>query len=147
MSINAYAWLLNAAEGYKLSKPFLTKVTHLLYVDDLKVFAASECKLNRVLRSICNAMQDHWNSKKCNVIHVRRGKKVQNAKELRLVETTVVKSLTSGFNYKFLGIRESSDATRESSTYGGNEGVLEKIVSNCKPTVSLSQPTSLLYPC
>ena len=64
LCLNPIAWLYNAAEGYKLSKPLSSKVTHLLYVDDRKVFAASECKLNRVLRSTCNAMQDmglHWN--------------------------------------------------------------------------------------
>ena len=43
------AWLLSAFQGYRLSKPLETKVTHLLYVDDLKVFAASEAKLNTVL--------------------------------------------------------------------------------------------------
>ena len=94
-------------------------MTHLLYLDDLKVFAASECRLNRFLRSICNAMQGmglHWNSKKCNVIHVRSSKQVQNAKDLRADETTVSKNLESGFNHKFVGKRVS-DARRESSTY------------------------------
>lgn len=51
-------WKLNATEGYRLSKPVGTKVTHLLYVDDLKVFASSESKLNRALRSTSTAMQD-----------------------------------------------------------------------------------------
>ena len=85
-------------------------MTHLLYVDDFKVFAASGCRLNTVLRSICNALQCmglHWNSKKCNVIHVRSSKQVQNAKDLRADETTVSKNLESGFNHKFVVIRES----------------------------------------
>ena len=34
------------------------KVTDLLYIDDLKVFAASESKLNRVLKETRGAMQD-----------------------------------------------------------------------------------------
>ena len=33
-------------------------MTHLLYVDDLKVFASSESKLSRVLRSTSAGMQD-----------------------------------------------------------------------------------------
>lgn len=49
----------------------------------------------------------HWNPKKCSVIHVRRGKKVQDAKDVKLNETSVVKNLESGSNYKFLGIKES----------------------------------------
>ena len=40
------AWRLRAREGYRLSKPIKVKVTDLLYIDDLTVFAASESKLN-----------------------------------------------------------------------------------------------------
>ena len=42
---------LKATKGYRLSKPLNTKVTDLLYIDDLKIHAASEKKLNTVLRS------------------------------------------------------------------------------------------------
>ena len=49
LCINPVAWKLSSAEGYRLSKPIASKVTNLLYVDDLKVFAAFEGKLNRVL--------------------------------------------------------------------------------------------------
>ncbi|PFX28868.1 Retrovirus-related Pol polyprotein from type-1 retrotransposable element R2 [Stylophora pistillata] len=110
LCLNPVAWILNATEGYRLSKPLSTRITNLLYVDDMKVFAASETKLNQVLRSTCTAMQDmglHWNSKKCSVIHVRRGKQVEDAKDVKLNETSVVKNLESGSNYKFLGIKES----------------------------------------
>ena len=44
------AWRLRTREGYRLSKPIKVKVTDLLYIDDLTVFAASESKLNRVLK-------------------------------------------------------------------------------------------------
>ena len=44
-------------EGYRLSKPVGVKVTDLLCRDDLKVFAASESKLNRVLKESSGAMQ------------------------------------------------------------------------------------------
>ena len=65
---SSIAWLLiiNATEGYKLSKPIGMKITHLLYIDDLKVFSTSQTKLNRVLRSTCAAMNDtglQWNSR------------------------------------------------------------------------------------
>ena len=59
---------LSSPEGYRLSKPIASKVTNLLYVDDLKVFAASEGKLNRVLKMVKTAMENvrlQWNPKKC----------------------------------------------------------------------------------
>ena len=111
LCLNPVAWLLSASQGYRLSKPLETKVTHLLYVDDLKVFAASEAKLNTVLRATSTAMQDiglQWNPKKCNVIHIRRGKQVEDAADLKLDEATLVKNLEAGSSFKFLGVKEST---------------------------------------
>jgi len=52
------AWKLSAAEGYRLSRPASTSVTDPLYIDDLKVFPASQSKLDRVLKSTQEAMHD-----------------------------------------------------------------------------------------
>lgn len=73
-------------------------MTQLLYVDDIKVFASFDAKLNRVLRSTNTAMQDiglRWNPKKCNVIHISRGKQVKNAADLKLDETALVDNLNN----------------------------------------------------
>ncbi|XP_068707674.1 uncharacterized protein [Montipora foliosa] len=82
-----------------------------MYIDDLKVFASSEAKLNRVLKSTSAAMGDiglTWNPKKCNVIHVRKGAQVHDAAGVRLGhEGPVVESLDASSSYKFLGVRES----------------------------------------
>lgn len=69
LCINPVAWKLSAAEGYHLSRPASTSVTHLLYIGNLKVFTASlftasQSKLDRVLyKSTQEAMQDglQWN--------------------------------------------------------------------------------------
>ena len=72
---NPIAWNISATEGYRLSKPISFKVTDLLYIDDLKIFAASERKLNWVMNMVKTTMEHvglAWNSKKCAVVHVRR---------------------------------------------------------------------------
>lgn len=97
-------------EGYRLFKPVGTKVTHLLYVDDLEVFASSGCKLNKALRPTSTSMQDmgfQWNPKKCNVIYVRKGKQVEDATDLKLDETTLAENHKTGVKYVFPGVRES----------------------------------------
>ena len=71
----------------------------------------SEAKLNTVLRATSTAMQDiglQWNPKKCNVIHVRRGKQVEDATDLKLDKATLGKNLEAGSSYKFLGMKEST---------------------------------------
>ena len=58
MSINPLAWKLRASEGYRLSRPISQKVTDLLYIDDLKIYAASQGKLQVVMRDARMAMED-----------------------------------------------------------------------------------------
>ena len=72
------------------------KITHLLYIDDLKVFSSSQTKLDTVLRSTCAAMNDiglQWSSKNCNTVHVKRGVLVNDAAGLKLDQTSVVQSI------------------------------------------------------
>ena len=96
LCMNPVAWKLRASEGYKLSKPLSTKITDLLYVDDLKAFAASEIKLNKVLKSTKSAMQDiglEWNPKKCTTVHVRRGVQVKDETGVQLDDGAVLTKL------------------------------------------------------
>ena len=109
-TLNPIAWKLQATEGYRLSKPLNAKITNLLYVDDLKVYAASEGKLERVLRDVKGAMEDiglHWNEKKCAVAHVKRGVRHESTGML-VGEHELVKSLEEDSQYKFLSVLENT---------------------------------------
>ena len=47
----------------------------MLYVDDMKVFAASQSKLDRVLKVTKTAVEDIgviWNENKCSIAHIRK---------------------------------------------------------------------------
>ena len=73
---NPVAWQLKASEGYKLSKPIFAKITDLLYIDNLKVFAALATKMTRVLKATkesTKCMCMHWNENKCAVTHMKKG--------------------------------------------------------------------------
>ena len=91
MCLNPIAWALKATGGYRLSKPINTKVTHLLYIDDLKAFAASATKLNTAtIRATRGKMKDigrDWNPKKCSVVHVKKGAKVEDAEGMKVDES------------------------------------------------------------
>ena len=55
-------------------------------------------------------MQDlglHWNPKKCNVFHVKRGNQVQDAVGTKVDQSSAVESLKPGTSYKFLGVQET----------------------------------------
>ena len=105
LCINPVAWKLSSAEGYRLSKPIASKVTNLLYVDDRKVFAASEGKLNRVLKMAkLTAMENvglQWNPKKCNVLHARSGVVSESSNGFTYGQATI-KCLKEDAQYRFL---------------------------------------------
>ena len=56
--VNLVALKLSSAEGFRLFKPISSKVANRLFIDDLKVFAASEAKLNGDVRVTKAAMED-----------------------------------------------------------------------------------------
>ena len=58
-----------------MSKPINAKITDVLYIDHLNVYAQSESKLSCILKDTNSCMNDigiQLNPKKCNVIHVER---------------------------------------------------------------------------
>ena len=57
-SVNPAAWKLLATEGYRLSKPVNAKITDLLCIDDLKIYASSEGKLAKVMQDMRDALKD-----------------------------------------------------------------------------------------
>ena len=85
--------MLKAIEGYKLSRPISSKITDLLYIDDPKIFAASQPKLGTVMKATQTAMKDvglMWNSKKRSVIHVKRGVQEENSDSVKFDESFVI---------------------------------------------------------
>ena len=107
--LNPVALKISASDGYKLSKPISARITDLLYIDDLNVFAASESKLNRVLESTQAAMEDiglQWNPRKCAVVHIRGGVHSQESSGRDLAGERLP-TLEEGRTYKFLGVLET----------------------------------------
>ena len=77
---------------YRLSKPIGTTVTDLLYIDDLKIFAASESKLSSVMNPVRAAMEDVgliWDPKKCAVAHFKRAVRVAESTGLLMPDWKV----------------------------------------------------------
>ena len=106
LCMNPIAWKLHASEGYRLSKPINTKITDLLYVHDLKVYAASEAKLKGVLREVQAAMGDIgllWNERKCAVVNVKRGCLQELGPGLKIGEQQLIQRLNGGFPVQVSG--------------------------------------------
>ena len=110
LCLNPIAWKLRAAEGYKLTKTISQKVTHLLYVDDLKVYAPSENNLQRMMENVKDGMEClglKWNEKKCAVMHVKRGSLVFDGESMKIDGLRPINFLRADSHYNSFGVRES----------------------------------------
>ena len=110
LSLNPVAWELRRYAGYVVSKPVSSKITHLFFIDDLKVFCGSLTSLINILSAIKEKMEDaglFWNAKKCNVIILKRGKIDLTCDEIVLDDGTKIKCLKDEDLYKFLGVPEN----------------------------------------
>ena len=110
LTMNVVSWLIRSSEGYMMSKPISKKVTHTLYIDDLKGYVRTLAKLNYMLNLIYNCMRDAgllWNPKKCKFMALRRGKFCWY-EDITLNSGTIIKCLKEGEDYKFMGVPQSS---------------------------------------
>ena len=74
------------------------------------VFAASESKLNRVIKMVKTTMEEvglEWNPKKCAVVHVRRVVNVSDNSGMILDGTVRIAGFEVGKQYKFLDVLQS----------------------------------------
>ena len=108
LSLNPIAWYLRSTEGYKLSHAPDRKITHALFVDDLKTYHRSEQKAVAVTSKLKKMFADiglEWGINKCAAIHMKRGKLAPNdsASEMPVSNDCSIPVIGSEDHYKFLG--------------------------------------------
>ncbi|XP_066930545.1 uncharacterized protein [Clytia hemisphaerica] len=101
-------WLLNKTNiGYKLSNSN-QKVSHLMFMDDLKLYAPNDKLLNNLIDIVKRFSDDikmTFGIDKCNKLTIIRGK-VKKSDNTRLDNGDEIKSLNNQEYYKYLGFKE-----------------------------------------
>ena len=108
ISVDPISWTITSSEGYRLTHE-KDKVTHLLFVDDLKCYTRSEQKLVTGTRTLANMFDDiglSINLGKCATCHIKRGKCYKDA-ELLIGDDQIIKVLEKGDKCRFLGKAEN----------------------------------------
>ena len=98
---------------YKLSRS-QEKISHLMYMDDIKLFAKNEKELETLIRTVRIYSQDigmEFSIEKCALLVMKRGKR-HLTDEIELPNQDKIRTLTENENYKYLGILEA-DAIKQ----------------------------------
>ena len=99
------AELNNTTYGYRLLGG---TVNHLIYMDDLKLFAKNDKELEGLLRTVKDFSDDinmEFGIEKCAKATFKRGK-LELTENIELDRHTVIRDLEQGGVYKYLGINE-----------------------------------------
>lgn len=94
--------------GYQLHKQEAA-ISHMLYMDDLKIFSKSDAELRSQLQKVhdfSTSISMTFGIEKCAMATLIRGK-VTKTEHLELNEQDVIKQLEPGEAYKYLGIDEN----------------------------------------
>jgi hypothetical protein len=117
MALNPLSHILNQYElkGYKLKDGIF--INHLLYMDDLKVYANNKTNLKVLLDSVEIFTEDigmTFGLDKCNILHLTAGRRdTWEGNEHSLINGQVINQLQIDQNYKYLGIYESGKIQHE----------------------------------
>ena len=108
------------------------KMNHLLYLDDLKLYAKSEIGLESLVNTVRIFSADvgmDFGVTKCTKIVVRRGK-VSEAEGIKLPDGREIRNLKEGTSYKYLGILEADEFQRDK-----NENEPDQEISQESPKI------------
>lgn len=108
MSLNPLSGMLNrSGNGYLLDER--TKISHLFYMDDLKVYAKNGQQLLgslEVVKSFSSAIGMELGIDKCAVLHAESGKIIPGGNALLMDGVTNIPSLRPEEAYKYLGFQQ-----------------------------------------
>ena len=110
MSVNPLAWYIRSAEGYNITCNRNEKITHSLYVDDLKTYHKSRNKaavMSTTIKSMFRDIGFEWGLQKCIAVEVNRGKLTEGG-NLTVSKEESIQIMSKDDHYKFLGTVENS---------------------------------------
>ena len=104
---------LRKTRGYNCGTPGNRrhKVTHLFYMDDLKLYASGERDLHQslgVVQEYTQAVGMEFGLDKCALVHLKRGRCGDYGEDAQLVDGSILHHLNAGESYTYLGVEQRS---------------------------------------
>ncbi|CAB3227168.1 unnamed protein product [Arctia plantaginis] len=109
LALNPLSTMLEGSGlGYRLQRDGKV-ISHLLYMDDLKLFASSSSILMNLLeitKTFSKCIRMEFGVDKCAIMHVKRGRVVESDR-LELSDSTHFTCLSANETYKYLGMSQA----------------------------------------
>lgn len=110
LAANPLSTMLNTCKGFEIKHQGVkqAEITHLMYMDDIKLYAGREQHLRSLLKITEQFSKDtamRFGLQKCKTQHIRQGK--QEVRNMDLDEGNVIEGMASHEVYKYLGYEQS----------------------------------------
>lgn len=104
---------LRDMRGYSCGPPAnrVHKITHLFYMDDLKLYAMSQRDLEQSLKVVQEYSRDigmELGLDKCAFLHLHRGRVEELEDDVELIDGNMIRQLHAGETYQYLGVAQSN---------------------------------------
>ena len=110
LAVNLLSYLLSKEDGIKLTiEDEIKIISHLFLVDDLKLFASSLARMEKLLDIVTQFTNDvgmTFGKTKCAYQAIQKGKRIEYNQVLKMNGLTV-KEIENGDHYTYLGMDES----------------------------------------
>ncbi|XP_064074799.1 uncharacterized protein LOC135194103 [Vanessa tameamea] len=106
LALNPLSHLLNQVNGYNLSNS--TAITHLMYMDDIKLYGKSEKDMEDLLTITANFSKDihmTFGLDKCKTLHIHNGNILTG--DYNINNTINITAMDINHTYKYLGIQQN----------------------------------------
>jgi hypothetical protein len=104
--------LLDKLPGYRLCNSE-HRINHLVYVDDIKLFAKSQDQLKQliaIVRQYSEGIGMKFGLEKCKVVHITRGRLLTTSEDVHIAPSQIMEALKDpNASYKYLGVLELND--------------------------------------
>lgn len=109
LSLLPLSFQLRRGRGYMCGVPSKRehKITHLFYMDDLKLYASNAKDLRLALDTVRRYSEDigmEFGLDKCATIHLAKGKISEDKEDVQLVDGNAIRHLDDDEAYEYLGI-------------------------------------------
>ena len=100
-------------------------MNRLLFIEDLKIYAESDQKLNQLVQAVHEFSRDikmEFGLDKCSKCTIKKGKKV-TSENIQVGEESYIEDLDEDTTYKYLGIEENATNRTEENERKNIKGI------------------------
>lgn len=128
LALNPLSRMLNrSAYGYSIDQT--NKLTHLFYMDDLKLYARGRRHLEGELELVRQFSADigmKFGLQKCAAVDVRKGKLVRE-EDVTLSDGQIIESMGIEDRYKYLGVQQTYEVKEKENKKGVEEQMMTRV--------------------